>query len=64
MRRRDRSELVAVFEVKGLAFVLWTSANLIPRAMLRHQQYQRMFVDYPHQRRTLIPFAMWSGQVG
>ena len=52
------------WSIPGLAFVLWTSANLIPRAMWRHQQYQRMFADYPHQRRTLIPFATWSRQVG
>ena len=64
MRRRDRSEPVAVFEVKGLVFVLWTIANLMSRAIWRHQQHQRMFADYPHQRRTLLPFAMLSRQVG
>ena len=51
-----------IWSLPGLAFVLWTGAILIPRAMWRHRQYQRMFADYPHQRRTLIPLATWSRQ--
>ena len=36
-------------------FVLWTAANLIPRAVRHHRWYRERFSDYPAERRALIP---------
>lgn len=38
------------------AFLLWTIANLVPRARSHHQWYQKHFVDYPYERRVIIPW--------
>ncbi len=43
------------WSLPGLAFALWTAANLIPRALWRHRWYREKFADYPPQRRALIP---------
>ena len=43
------------WSLPALAFALWTAANLIPRALWRHQWYRRTFPDYPPSRRALIP---------
>ena len=42
----------------GLAFALWTIANLAPRAWTNHQWYRRRFPDYPQKRRVLLP-GLW-----
>lgn len=39
----------------GLAFALWTLANLAPRARAHHAWYRRTFGDYPPERRALLP---------
>lgn len=39
----------------GLAFWLWTIANLLPRAWRHHRWYRETFADYPAHRRALIP---------
>lgn len=38
------------------AFVLFTVANLLPRAHAHHRFYRERFPDYPAERRALIPF--------
>ena len=43
------------WSLPGLAFALWTTANLIPRALWRHRWYQERFPDYPGRRRAVIP---------
>lgn len=40
----------------GLVFVLWTAANLVPRARSHHRWYREQFADYPPERRAIIPF--------
>lgn len=40
----------------GLAFALFTIANLLPRARANHRWYRENFPDYPPERRVLIPF--------
>lgn len=40
----------------GLVFVLWTAANLVPRARSHHRWYREQFADYPQERRAIIPF--------
>ena len=46
---------VATWSLGGLAFCVFTAANLIPRARSNHQWYQENFADYPPNRRALIP---------
>jgi len=44
------------FSLGSLSFALWTSFNLIPRAMNHHNWYKNNFKDYPKDRRAVIPF--------
>ncbi len=48
---------VATWSPAGLAFAVYTTANLAPRALTHHDWYRREFPDYPPQRRALIPFV-------
>ena len=41
----------------GLAFMVYTAANLIPRAITNHHWYQEKFPEYPSSRRAVIPFV-------
>lgn len=36
-------------------FLIWTMANLIPRAAGHHKWYQNRFKDYPKNRKALFP---------
>jgi protein-S-isoprenylcysteine O-methyltransferase Ste14 len=40
----------------GLAFAVYTVANLAPRAHSHHAWYHSKFKDYPDDRKVLIPF--------
>lgn len=40
----------------GFAFLAWTLANLLPRALEHHRWYRATFPDYPRDRRALVPF--------
>ena len=40
----------------GFAFLAWTLANLVPRAVEHHRWYRATFADYPRVRRALVPF--------
>ncbi len=42
----------------GLAFFVWTAANLAPRALSTHRWYRRNFPDYPQDRKALIPYVI------
>ncbi len=48
---------IATWSLPGLAFALWTTANLLPRARSHHRWYLRRFPDYPERRKALIPFV-------
>lgn len=41
----------------GLAFAVYTAANLAPRAAANHSWYRATFEEYPRERRALIPFV-------
>jgi len=43
------------WSLPGLAFAMWTTANLVPRALWRHRWYRERFPDYPGKRRAVIP---------
>jgi 3-oxo-5-alpha-steroid 4-dehydrogenase 1 len=46
---------VATWSVPGLAFAVFTVANLAPRAHRHHAWYKERFADYPPERKALIP---------
>ncbi len=49
---------VATWSLPGLAFALWTFANLAPRAQAHHAWYHEHFSAYPQERKALIP-GVW-----
>ena len=49
---------IATWSLAGLAFAIYTAANLAPRAVTNHKWYQAKFPDYPESRRALIPFVI------
>lgn len=49
---------ILTWSLPGLAFALWTFANLAPRALAHHSWYQQHFTDYPKERKALIP-GVW-----
>lgn len=49
---------IATWSLPGLAFAVWTFANLAPRAHAHHRWYHQYFEDYPAQRKALIP-GVW-----
>ncbi len=46
---------IATGSLAGVVFVIWTLANLVPRALANHAWYRQKFPDYPPQRTALIP---------
>jgi 3-oxo-5-alpha-steroid 4-dehydrogenase 1 len=49
---------LATCSLPGLAFAVWTIANLLPRALAHHRWYRARFADYPRERRALIPWLL------
>ncbi len=49
---------VAAWSPAGLAFVAYTAANLVPRAIAHHKWYRAKFEDYPPERRAVIPYLL------
>jgi steroid 5-alpha-reductase/3-oxo-5-alpha-steroid 4-dehydrogenase 1 len=47
---------LATWSLAGLAFALYTAANLGPRAFANHRWYRERFPDYPKHRKALFPF--------
>lgn len=46
---------IATWSLPGLAFAVWTFANLAPRARAHHLWYRKQFTDYPPERKALLP---------
>ena len=42
----------------GLSFMIWTMANLVPRAIKGHEWYHQQFDDYPKDRKAIFPFFL------
>jgi steroid 5-alpha-reductase/3-oxo-5-alpha-steroid 4-dehydrogenase 1 len=42
----------------GLAFAVYTIANLAPRALAHHRWYRSRFPDYPQGRKALVPLVL------
>ncbi len=49
---------MATWSLPGLAFAVWTVANLVPRARVHHSWYREHFPDYPPERKALVP-GVW-----
>lgn len=49
---------LATWSLPGLAFAVWTFANLAPRARAHHAWYHANFPSYPAERKALIP-GIW-----
>jgi 3-oxo-5-alpha-steroid 4-dehydrogenase 1 len=49
---------IATWTTAGLAFALFTAANLVPRARSNHRWYCETFAEYPARRRALLP-GLW-----
>ncbi len=49
---------IAAWSLAGLAFAVFTIANLLPRAIANHRWYRDEFADYPPARRAVIPFLL------
>ncbi|MEM6291051.1 MAG: DUF1295 domain-containing protein [Myxococcota bacterium] len=47
---------IASWSLPGLAFALYTAANVGPRAFANHRWYKEKFENYPAERKALIPF--------
>jgi len=48
---------LATWSLAGLAFALFTFANLAPRARANHRWYRERFEAYPSERRALLPWV-------
>lgn len=49
---------LATWSWAGLAFAVYTVANLAPRALAHHAWYRRKFPEYPPRRKALLPFLL------
>jgi len=48
---------LATWSLAGLAFALFTIANLVPRAYSNRQWYIATFPDFPKERKSVIPYV-------
>lgn len=46
---------IMAWNFPATSFLVWTAANLIPRAIGHHNWYKKHFDDYPKNRGALIP---------
>ncbi|MFZ1685997.1 MAG: hypothetical protein WAU70_01130 [Flavobacteriales bacterium] len=46
---------IMAWNLPAFSFVLWTFANLVPRAKNHHDWYHRTFPDYPKERKAVFP---------
>ncbi|MDH4125180.1 MAG: DUF1295 domain-containing protein [Gammaproteobacteria bacterium] len=49
---------VLTWSTAGLAFAVFSIANLLPRAIANHRWYQTEFAGYPSERKAVIPFVL------
>lgn len=49
---------VMTWSLPGLAFAVFTFANLFPRAVTSHKWYKNTFHDYPQKRKAIIPLII------
>ncbi|MBK8565089.1 MAG: 3-oxo-5-alpha-steroid 4-dehydrogenase [Saprospiraceae bacterium] len=44
------------WNLPALSFMIWTLANLVPRAKNHYDWYLRTFADFPKERKVVFPF--------
>lgn len=44
------------WNLPALTFLVWTFANLVPRAKNHHDWYKNKFADYPKERKIIFPY--------
>jgi 3-oxo-5-alpha-steroid 4-dehydrogenase 1 len=49
---------IMTWSLPGLAFSVFTFANLFPRAIASHRWYKSHFTEYPSGRKAIIPFII------
>jgi 3-oxo-5-alpha-steroid 4-dehydrogenase 1 len=49
---------ILCWNLAALSFLVWTAANLIPRALSHHKWYKSHFPDYPAGRKAVIPYII------
>ena len=50
--------VIMAWNLPALSFLIWTGANLLPRALGHHKWYKNHFPEYPKNRKTMIP-GIW-----
>lgn len=48
---------IMAWNLPAFTFMIWTFANLVPRAKNHHDWYLRQFRDYPKKRKAVFPFV-------
>lgn len=46
------------WNLPAVSFLVWSCANLIPRAQSHHKWYQQKFEKYPAERKAIFPFLV------
>ncbi|MFA5045243.1 MAG: 3-oxo-5-alpha-steroid 4-dehydrogenase [Paludibacter sp.] len=49
---------ILCWNLPALSFLVWTAANLIPRALSHHKWYKLRFADYPARRKAVFPYIL------
>lgn len=49
---------ILCWNLPALTFLIWTAANLIPRAMSHHKWYKNNFGEYPAERKAIVPYLL------
>lgn len=49
---------IATWSLAGVAFAVFTLANLMPRAIAHLKWYRKTFPEYPRKRKAIIPFVI------
>jgi steroid 5-alpha reductase family enzyme len=46
---------IMAWNLPATTFLIWTIANLVPRALKHHKWYKEYFEEYPKNRKAIIP---------
>ncbi len=49
---------IMCWNLAAVSFLVWTVANLVPRALSHHRWYRQHFNDYPLKRKAIIPYVL------
>jgi 3-oxo-5-alpha-steroid 4-dehydrogenase 1 len=49
---------ILCWNLPAVTFFIWTTANLIPRALAHHKWYKENFAGYPPNRKAIIPYIL------